>query len=90
VRARKGSRACGSGRGMRGRGRVHDGSVGERTDRWGPQGNERGFTNGRSTFHDSYCFYKINNYISPNYSILTKGKRERETRERRVTPEFGR
>jgi hypothetical protein len=42
----KGARACGGGRGLRGRGHVHDGGVGERlvmvvADRWGPWGRER-------------------------------------------------
>ena len=40
VRALKGARACGGGRGMRGRGRVHGGGVGERL------GKRRGLTGG--------------------------------------------
>ena len=43
-----------------------------------------------ATFHDSYCFDKIK-IINPSLIklILPKKKeRERETRERRVTPEF--
>jgi hypothetical protein len=42
----KGARACGGGRGLRGRGRVHGGGVGGRlgtgSDGWGPLVRERG------------------------------------------------
>jgi hypothetical protein len=41
----KGARACGGGRGLRGRGRVHGGGLGGRlgtgSDGWGPRGRER-------------------------------------------------
>jgi hypothetical protein len=43
-----------------------------------------------ATFQDSYWFDKIKiNNLSLIKLNLTKRKRERETRERRVTPEFG-